>query len=586
MAEVIKNNILQNAGAKGAAYIVPGDGALDARFVATTEATLTDANGWQLTLNGAVVKTLPYVGLTTYTKDTGKLWICTAVGETDVFQGIQWKEVGKETEVPVKGITLNTKEQTPDENGIVHLTLDASDVNVDLSNYYTKTESENKFVEKVTGKDLSANDFTDTLKTKLDNLANITSVSGDLSLTDGVLSVTIPEVEVPVKSIKSDDKLLTLSESGELSSTITFTKEDVDGEECLVVKGKNGDVIGKVETAAFTADSFLDDVEIANGNINFTWAMADGSSKTDSVNLSNYISPYSGDNVTVELDSTTNVFSVKDGVFVKTADIKTVATTGSYNDLIDKPTIPSTVAELTDATDYAKANDVYSKTAADNAFVAKEGFNEFTATMESKLDGIAEGAQVNVIESILVKTSTDSDAEALDIVDKKVTIDLSDIDSRLDTLDSLISGGADGEGITEIIAGKQDKLTNGSSTQPHLIWDSTNTKWAPGKINLNDIVPSENKAANSVLIWDGSTTAWSSVEVHPELPQEGRVAGYVLKVSDKEGEDVVWAAEAVTTVTNTLENGKVISSIINDGTNSVEVYSKDSVDQMLTWHSI
>jgi hypothetical protein len=149
---------------------------------------------------------------------------------------------------------------------------------------------------------LSTNDFTDTLKTKLDNLANITSVSGDLSLTDGVLSVTVPEVEVPVKSVKSDDKLLTLSESGELSSTITFTKEAVNGEECLVVKGKNGEVIGKVETAAFTADSFLNDVDIANGIINFTWAMADGSTKTDSVNLSNYISPYSGDNVTVELD--------------------------------------------------------------------------------------------------------------------------------------------------------------------------------------------------------------------------------------------------------------------------------------------
>jgi hypothetical protein len=174
----------------------------------------------------------------------------------------------------------------------------------------------------------------------------------------------------------------------------------------------------------------------------------------------------------------------------------------------------------------------------------------------------------------------------LDVTNKQVTIDLSGINSRLDTFDSLISGGADSEGITEMIAGKQDKLTNGSSTQPHLIWDSTNTKWAPGKINLNDIVPSENKAANSVLIWDGTTTAWSSVEVHPELPQEGRVAGYVLKVSDKEGEDVVWAAESVTTVTNTLENGKVVSSTINDGTNSVEVYSKGSIDTMFTWHSI
>lgn len=99
MAEV-KNNILQNAGAKGGAYIVPGDGALDARFVVTTYATLSDENGWQLTLKGETVKTLPYVGLTTYAQDTQKLYVCTKVGTgTNLFNGIEWKEVAPETDV-------------------------------------------------------------------------------------------------------------------------------------------------------------------------------------------------------------------------------------------------------------------------------------------------------------------------------------------------------------------------------------------------------------------------------------------------------------------------------------------------------
>ena len=56
--------------------------------------------------------------------------------------------------------------------------------------------------------------------------------------------------------------------------------------------------------------------------------------------------------------------------YTKTVDLADVAITGSYNDLVDKPTIPSldgyaktseiptTVAELTDSTDYAKKTDI------------------------------------------------------------------------------------------------------------------------------------------------------------------------------------------------------------------------------------
>lgn len=46
---------------------------------------------------------------------------------------------------------------------------------VDLSNYYTKAETDSKVsgkVDKVTGKELSTNDFTTALKTKLEGLTN------------------------------------------------------------------------------------------------------------------------------------------------------------------------------------------------------------------------------------------------------------------------------------------------------------------------------------------------------------------------------------------------------------------------------
>jgi hypothetical protein len=43
---------------------------------------------------------------------------------------------------------------------------------------------------------------------------------------------------------------------------------------------------------------------------------------------------------------------------VDSSSLKTVATSGSYNDLLNKPTIPTTVAGLTDGADYVKSADL------------------------------------------------------------------------------------------------------------------------------------------------------------------------------------------------------------------------------------
>lgn len=65
-------------------------------------------------------------------------------------------------------------------------------------------------------------------------------------------------------------------------------------------------------------------------------------------------------------------------------DFKTVATTGSYNDLIDKPEIPANTSDLVN----------------DSNFVSDENYihtdNNYTSADKSKLEGIEAGAQVNV----------------------------------------------------------------------------------------------------------------------------------------------------------------------------------------------
>lgn len=59
-------------------------------------------------------------------------------------------------------------------------------VTIDLSAYYTKTDTDDKFVAKEANKGLSTNDFTDTLKTKLDGLSNYNDTAVKTSISDEV----------------------------------------------------------------------------------------------------------------------------------------------------------------------------------------------------------------------------------------------------------------------------------------------------------------------------------------------------------------------------------------------------------------
>lgn len=501
--EIMKNGIMPGAGQKGAQYIVEGDGSLDARFVVNTYATLTDSTAWQLTLKGQVVKTLPYVGLTTYAKDTQKLYVCTSVGTNDIFEGISWKEVGSEVDIPIKEIKFNGSTITPDTNGVVSI-----EHTVDTSN----------FVEKIEGKGLSTEDYTTEEKNKLTGLADF-------------------------QSIADSDKVLTL-DNGVLSSTIVFTKDTVEGKECLVVKGKDGALLGSVETSQFIADSFLDDVNIENGDINFTWKMADGSDKTDSVSLSDYIKPYSADETTITLNVDTNTFSVKDGVFITSEDLEPYAL---------KTDIPTDLGED------------------------------------------------NIIEAINIITENGQEATPLEIVNKAVTINLSSFDQRLDILEAVINPEGSDTNITELIAGKQDAIGEGSEDTPHVIWDNTNKKWIPGKISIpeipeNRLVPETTDVVSpAILAFNGTDIIWSSSEVQTELPEYNLDnKGQILTVSETEVDgqlvaNLIWtSAPNSTTITNTLDtdNTTVLSSTISNGSEEVTVYSKDGVDKLLSWQEL
>lgn len=264
------------------------------------------------------------------------------------------------------------------------------------------------FVQKDGDKILSTNDYTTFEKEKLAGIEvnaqvnYIKSVGNNLDVDDnGKLTVTIPNNSGQSTPITvTNDKILTLGEDGVLKSDLIFDKETIGDAEYLVVKGKNGAEIGKVATAEFTVDGVLDSVDWSKeeGKENIlvlTFNTAAGKHPIE-VNFGKYVDAYSaGEGLTL----TGKAFAVD---FTKVESAGTAA--------IVKSEIETELAN------YAKSVDVYSKTNADSTFVKKDGYVAYSDPEKTKLTGIAEGAQVNVLEGVQL------DGTDIDISGKKVNI--------------------------------------------------------------------------------------------------------------------------------------------------------------------
>lgn len=145
----------------------------------------------------------------------------------------------------------------------------------------------------------------------------------------------------------------------------------------------------------------------------------------------------------------------------------------------------------------------------------------------------------------------------------------------------------DGEISLDINAVKTDVLPTGSETSPHIIW--SNNGWTAGKVDINTIVPTENKAENSVLAYDGTKVIWTTVEVQPELPDyTSESADKVLTTKVENGETkLTWASAGNSTTIEEKEVEEVVVEYtISAGSKSANVYSKDGVDKLLSWEQL
>lgn len=134
-----------------------------------------------------------------------------------------------------------------------------------------------------------------------ENGAQVNKVEGvTLNGTDVVGEDKIARITA-IEGIVKDDKVLSKSGNNIMSTLSLDYETQGEGDAAkkyIVLKGIDGVEIDKIDASDFIADSFLDDVEIVKvdgkDTLKFTWSMADGSTKTDSVDLSQYINIYTG----------------------------------------------------------------------------------------------------------------------------------------------------------------------------------------------------------------------------------------------------------------------------------------------------
>ena len=344
---------------------------------------------------------------------------------------------------PVKDVKFNG-ETVVNEEGVAEITVDLTP--------YALQETVNGIDGRVsameTGKvDKNGTDrlMTETEGTKLAGIAEGAQVNviETVKVNGTALDITEKSVNIEIETIKvknvdSADKMLTLTENGEVKSELSIvylkSEDSDDGKPYIALYGKNGStLIDTLDATDFIKDGMLSSVELTDTTegkkaLRLTWN-TDGGKETVDVDVTELIDYYYAGNG-IAFDESERKFSIdlKEGerflvvdasglgidesALWAAADEKYDAKNAAKNAL-DSAKIYTD--ELNTAMDtrvksledfdhsvYAKSADVYSKEVADTTFVKTENFNEFSQDLENKLNDIEAGAEVNVIESVTV----------------------------------------------------------------------------------------------------------------------------------------------------------------------------------------
>lgn len=311
----------------------------------------------------------------------------------------------------------------------------------------------NRFVQKVAGKDLSTNDFTDANKTKLNGIETGAQVNTVNKVNDKTGDIIL----------NSDDISFTSSKSG---STPTTTRAIIDSilDKDIAQDAANAQVTNRVSVLETDkADKSYTDTELgAKADKTTTYTKTEVDGKLSSLD--------------------TGVISVNE---------KTGAVILNADDIDDTATNNKFVSAAEKTTWNGKANVSYVDTEVGKKVdkVTGKGLstNDFTTTLKDKLDGIDSGAQTNVIE--IIKRNGTNLTVTGKAVDIRVPTKLSDLtnDRTFQTeaqIKSLISehGKLKKEIVTELptLAAADENtmyLTQNQQNTGYEEWMAINGKW-------------------------------------------------------------------------------------------------------------
>ena len=323
-------------------------------------------------------------------------------------------------------------------------------------------------VDKVTGKDLSTNDFTDACKTKLqgiDDQANKTIVDNALD------STSSNPVQNSVIKNALDGKVST--ENGKGLSTNDYTTTE---------KNKLAGIESQAnKTVVDDSLSGSSENPVQNKVINTALSGKANSSHNHTV------SDITG--VPSKTSELTN-----DSDFVKSSTLAAVATTGDYDDLIDKPTLSDLGGVVT----------VEKQTNAEAGYIS---------TYHVKQNGSKVGDSINIPKDFLIKSAT---VETVDTADDPVTgyaVGDKYLDFVVNTKDS---SGSD-EHLYVLVSDLIDTYTADGST---LALSNNQFSVATGGIGLtqlSDNVPAKGITSANINSWNAKsdlTTVDSEIEAY------------------------------------------------------------------------
>ena len=160
----------------------------------------------------------------------------------------------------------------------------------------------------------------------------VTNAAGHVTeITEETVTITMPPVENSAHTHEVGDGLTQTSNggiNGVVKTELNLDFELKDGN--IILKDKTNDKeIAKLEAAELLEDSYLNDVNITGNNLEFTWKMDDGTTKTDSVDLTHLVDAYEGeatDTITVTVEDYT-ISAVVNANSIKTAHLADGAVT-------------------------------------------------------------------------------------------------------------------------------------------------------------------------------------------------------------------------------------------------------------------